>query len=886
MTSSDDPERWRRLEEAFAHALALDPTARAEWLARTLADEDRLRREVVALLEANEASERLEPPAVDLRDPLLSRRIGGCRLLRVIGAGGMGAVYEAEQENPRRTVAVKVMREGFEGDELRRRFELEAQILGSLRDPGIAQIYEAGTDEGPNGERVPYFVMELVPDARPITLYAEEKRLSVHARIETMARVCRAVHAGHVKGVIHRDLKPANVLVDADGNVKVIDFGIARATDPKMRQGTAPTEAGLLVGTLPYMSPEQIEATSDALDLRSDVYALGVLLYELLCGRLPHRLETLPLAEAARVILTEPPDRPRDVKPGLDRDVETIVLKCLSKLREQRYPSADELARDLERYLRHEPIQARPPSLAYHLRLFARRNRAAFGGALGGLLALIGAVVVSTLFAVREARERARAEALLAKSRELPQWMVSRFDAELGRLPRSARARELLYRKVQEYVTGLALTERDDPTLRSEMATVYVTLGEVLAADDRQSGDTRGALEAITRGIEEFERLLPAREGDLDALVRLGNAYLSRGAVRRSTGDLDGAAEDFSRARSTLVRLAEPDRRRGRGGAAWSRLHRMAGDLASSRGAWDEAAREYAAARDVLEALRAEDPDDLDVLQSMVLVEWSEGVVRHALGEGEEGQARLDAAARYEARLAELGFDPTRWTGAWFHQKDLGDLLLARGDVDGALARYGKALAAAEAASRQDPDDAGAAQRLFVSHSRVANARMAQRDFVAAKDALEAARAVAARLVEADPANVTLRRDLSGTDVDLARARMMAGDSAGAEAALAAGLGAATRLVEEVGTEYDRERLAKAQAQRALLELHGAGQTADAVAARVRLEAALASIREALEGYRALEARGALSEDGRTDLGRYAQVEELVRLEIARLEGR
>jgi non-specific serine/threonine protein kinase/serine/threonine-protein kinase len=339
----------------------------------------------------------------------MPRHIGRYALQGVIASGGMGTVYKAVQENPRRTVAVKVMRAGVTSASALRRFEYEAQLLGRLRHPGIAQIFEAGThDDG--GGAVPFFAMEYIPNARSITRFARDKKLGVRNKLELFVRVCEAVHHGHQKGIVHRDLKPSNILVGPNGNPRVIDFGVARATDSDMALTMQQTDVGQLIGTVQYMSPEQCEADPHDLDTRSDVYALGVVLYQLLCGRLPYELEKTPIYEATRVIRESDPQRPSTISTKLRGDIETIVLKALEKDRERRYQSAIELAQDLKRYLAGDAIMARPASLSYQFRVFARRNKGALIAAAGILVAILGGAILSTALYFRAENSRLAAE--------------------------------------------------------------------------------------------------------------------------------------------------------------------------------------------------------------------------------------------------------------------------------------------------------------------------------------------------------------------------------------------------------------------------------------------------------------------------------------------
>ena len=297
--------------------------------------------------------------------------IGRYRILRLLGEGGMGAVYEAEQESPQRTVALKVIRAGYANSEMLRRFENETQALGRLQHPGIAQIYDAGTAETPFG-RQPYFAMELVR-GETLLRYCDAHKLNVPQRLELMAKICDAVQHAHQRGLIHRDLKPANIVVDESGQPRILDFGVARLTDSDA-QATRQTDVGQLIGTLAYMSPEQVLGDPQEIDTRSDVYALGVVLFELLAGKGPYAVGR-QIHEAMRAIREDEPTMLRVVNRTYRGDIETIVGKALEKDKTRRYGSAAELAADIRRHLHDEPIVARPPTTTYQIQKFARRNK-------------------------------------------------------------------------------------------------------------------------------------------------------------------------------------------------------------------------------------------------------------------------------------------------------------------------------------------------------------------------------------------------------------------------------------------------------------------------------------------------------------------------------
>ena len=406
--------------------------------------------------------------------PAIPEYVGRYRIRRVIATGGMGTVYEALQEHPRRVVALKVMKDGFASRSAMRRFEHESQILARLHHPSIAQVYEAGTESRSGGrEMVPYFAMEYIPNARPVTDYAKRHKLGTHERLQLFAQVCDAVHHGHQKGIIHRDLKPGNILVDAQGQVKIIDFGVARATDSDMVMTTLQTDVGQLIGTLQYMSPEQCEADPHGLDIRSDVYGLGVVFYELLCGKRPYEFRNVAVHEAVRVIREETPARPSTINTRLRGDVETIALKAMEKDRERRYQSADEFRRDIEHYLKGEAITARPASLFYQCRVFARRNRVLVGAVAAVFVVLLGGFVVSTSLYLSAEQARAAQEQERDKARRATRRAETINEFLTGMLatvdPREAgpnvQVRDVLDRAAGAIDTELA----DEPEIRASL---------------------------------------------------------------------------------------------------------------------------------------------------------------------------------------------------------------------------------------------------------------------------------------------------------------------------------------------------------------------------------------------------------------------------------
>jgi tetratricopeptide (TPR) repeat protein len=332
-------------------------------------------------------------------------RIGLYRILpgQTLGEGGMGVVYTAEQASPRRLVALKVIRPILGHAALLHRFIKEAEILGRLEHPGIARIYEAGTADAGAGPQ-PFFAMELIKG--PLLLdFVEQKKLSLNQRIELLTQVCDAVQYAHEHGVIHRDLKPSNIMVDPTGQPKILDFGVARAIDSDVQGATMQTDTGQIVGTIQYMSPEQAAGDTRAIDQRSDVYALGIIAYELFSGQVPYDLTGKGLYDAVRIVRDLEPPRLGKLDRKLRGDLETIVGKAMEKDKAKRYASASALADDLRRVLAHKPITARPPSVPYRLSKFLRRNRVAVGAA-AALILIALAVSIGVMASARAKRAR------------------------------------------------------------------------------------------------------------------------------------------------------------------------------------------------------------------------------------------------------------------------------------------------------------------------------------------------------------------------------------------------------------------------------------------------------------------------------------------------
>lgn len=561
-----DPERWRRLDAILDELLQMEPDRRAARLDELTRGEPDLRAEAEDLLRRDAAEDTLlDSRAAERYDHLLAdvaqqapapadlagTEIGPYRIIDRLGEGGMGVVFTARQAHPDRLVALKVLRAGiFAGTHQLRMFQREAESLGRLNHPGIAAIHDAGrTPEG-----LHWFAMERVEgatlDAWARSRPAPDTRAEIEVRAAVCAAICDAIAHAHQRGVVHLDLKPSNVMVlplaatDAAPAVKVLDFGIARLTGGDAALTTVGAHGAGFVGTLAYMSPEQADGDPRDLDLRSDVYSLGVLFHEVFTGQVPVDVRGASLTEAARLVRTQEPARPSLACRLLRGDLETILLKALAKDPAQRYQGVAELGEDFRRWRRDLPIIGRPPSTAYQLRKIVARHRTALAFALALVLALLGAVGGTTwgLLKARRAEALARAEAGTAA--ETAKFLESVFrvaDPGSGR-GAEVTARELLQNAVAGIDTSLAGQPEVRGRLLGVMGTAYRQLG--LYRDARPLLEQAVALERQTLGADS---------------PRVARSHYTLAGLLRRVGEFDAARGHYQEALAIRERLGEPD---------------------------------------------------------------------------------------------------------------------------------------------------------------------------------------------------------------------------------------------------------------------------------------------------------------------------------------
>ncbi len=790
-------------DEIFADALELPPAERSAFLDRACADDPAQRARIEALLAGNAAAAHgfLDQPAVvrpELPEEKIGDQIGAYILRRRLGEGGCGVVYLAEQTEPvRRNVALKIIKLGMDTREVIARFEAERQALAMMDHPGIARVFDAGA----TATGRPFFVMEFV-DGLPITRFCDEHRLTTEQRLDLFARVCLAVQHAHQKGIIHRDVKPSNILVAMHDDVpmpKVIDFGIAKATQGRLAQHTLITQLDQMIGTPAYMSPEQVEARDLDIDTRSDVYSLGVLLYELLSGRPPYDPQSLlqaGVAEIRRIIREVDPPRPstrlatltdadratiaqaRNAAPVqlssvLRGDLDWIVMRCLEKDRARRYGTAFELAEDVRRHLRRETVTARPPDAVYRARKFISRHRLATASAAAIAASLIAGTVVSTVQAQRarraeavarterdaaqaaqraEAAARADAQRRQEQAEALLSFMLGDFRAELKKIGKLG----LLDAVGDKAMAHFAAADPKDltDTALTQQAKALTQIGEI-RLDQARYAD---AAKAFETAYQRTAALVTRHPQNADMLFERAQAEFWIGFTARRRGDFTQAREWLTRYRDSTVALTKLEGPTSRALIEQSSGEHNLAVLEFDRGNLAAARAGLLSVRDLRTRLLETKPEDIPLRAQLAdNASW--------LGRVAEADGRFEDALRHYGELADIALrlsnqEPTvpRWKARRAEALFFAAQIRAvRGDLLGALEHFKEARAIYEALLSHDPANL---QRLgeasFVALHQVEVLLVVDRP--AAEKLLETTRPLVENLLRQEPTQRAIQR--------------------------------------------------------------------------------------------------------------------------------
>jgi eukaryotic-like serine/threonine-protein kinase len=553
-------ESFLRIEAIFHEALAAEPAARASLIADRCANDMEMAAEVTQLLRASEEEEQVTRAGrgEEAREGPVHKRVGPYRIDRLLGRGGMGAVYLAQRADGQfeQKVAIKLIDLPLATDLFRERFRQERQILAGLQHPYIARLLDGGVTEG--GDL--YLAMEYV-DGVPIHKYCLEHGLNTMQRLALFAQVCQAVQFAHQNLIVHRDLKPDNIFVAEDGTPKLLDFGTAKLISPSLSgQEGELTRHGFTSFTPQYASPEQV--LGNPITTASDTYSLGVLLYRLLTGSHPYELKEMTTAEMVRVICEEPPRKPTTedgTQRRLDPDLVAILLKALRKEPGERYLTAEQLAADIQAWLGGHPVAARRGTFRYRAEKFIRRNWIALSGA--ALLAVtLAAGVAGVLWQSRVANEqRRRAEARSADLRQLSDSLLSELDEAIKQLPGSTGAQKLLVTRVLEHLDRMAADAHGDRATQLDLADAYTRLGNLQGNPyDQNVGDTPGALASMNKAIALAAPIAAANANDTAALRALAMARESRSEILFGAGSTHEAIDAMQAALPAFDKLIEP----------------------------------------------------------------------------------------------------------------------------------------------------------------------------------------------------------------------------------------------------------------------------------------------------------------------------------------
>ncbi|MEW6125674.1 MAG: protein kinase [Acidobacteriota bacterium] len=896
-----DATHWQKVNELFHSALQQAPERRSVFLAEACAHDQTLLEEVESLLFSYEESSHFIQgsafdQAVDLftqtDTPQPGQKIGNYKIIRELGQGGMGAVLLAIRDDDEfeKRVALKIIKRGMDTDYVLERFRNERQILARLEHPNIAHLLDGGTTE--NG--LPYFVMEHI-EGLPIDVYCDEKKLTITQRLKLFRKVCAAVHYAHQNLVIHRDIKPSNILVTEDGTPKLLDFGIAKILTPDSGDYTKETATMLRMMTPEYASPEQVRG--DHITTASDIYSLGVVLYEMLTGRSPYRYKGRSPMEILHIVSESDPEKPstviyrleektatvknvktqlitaedvsllREGSPDklhkrLSGDLDNIVLKAMRKESLKRYASAEQLSEDLRRYLQGLPVSASKGTFSYRAWKFINRNKA---GVIAGslvLLTLIAGIVATAWQAHVAQQQRELASFEREKARRLARSVLFDYYDAIVDLPGSVPVRNKLAQDMVEYLNSFALEAAGDPALQSELADAYERVSSVLGGSAYANlGDTQKALENLSNAVRIRESLLSRDSQNHELRMNLANTYRKFAALLSETPNLDGALASYRQA----LALAETLAREEPANKNYQRLIALnAGDLGSfltTQGKWDEALANQRRALSIHEGLARSNPQDAETRRALSVCHEAIGQIYLQTGDfagALEQQNRVLEIRKILSTENPLNAEYKRILGSGY--ANLGGIYSASGLLAKSLESYQKSVAISNELAIKDPENATLKADASISYLNIGYILRDAGKSAEASENFRKALQLREELLEKDPTNYWKRWLMIEAAAKTASALALSGK--GAEA-----MHYAEQTLELIEATVDESENADFQTARATAYLEVAESyytlaTHAKVAASQRLthfQSARQAYQKSLDIFADMQSRGTLS---------------------------
>ncbi|HEY6802351.1 MAG TPA: serine/threonine-protein kinase [Pyrinomonadaceae bacterium] len=787
------PEAWQKLKAIFHAALELEPREREVLLDDACSGDPSLRSQIEKLLALHEDNHPfLEAPAIidvgvidepsSAVEHLLGKRIGPYEIIRELGHGGMGTVYLAVRADDqyRKQVAIKLINRGMDTEMILRRFTMERQILANLEHPNIARLLEGGST--PDG--LPYFVMEYI-EGQPINKYCDSHHFSTTERLTIFREVCSALQYAHQNLVVHRDIKPGNVLVTAAGVPKLVDFGIAKLLNPDWSDDTAELTGSVVrLMTPEYASPEQLRGLT--ITTASDVYSLGVVLYELLSGHHPYRLHSRRPEEVVEVILHEAPEKPslaatqkqandsttnistaqaviRNPK-FLRGDLDNIVLKALRKEPERRYASVQEFSEDIRRHLEGLPVTATPDTLSYRSRKFVQRHKPGVFAAAAMVLTLLTATIITTWQATIAKRERSKAERHFKEVRNLTNSFLFDFHDSIADLNGATQARQMVVQKAQEYLSTLSQEAGNDRELLWELSTAYLKLGDVQGRPGfSRTGDTSGALKSYEQSLEIRRRLVALEPGNREYQLGLAITLSRFGPINQVLGNPSQSAEHMRESMTIADQLLPQAHDLPTFQAAF-RAPAFLGDALSELGNYDEALAMYLKSLSIAERMKEESLPPKEVTLRFVVAFERLGFVYGIKGEWQKAvDTHLQMLAQAEELLA---MDPNSLDYIRIKATALdhvGDSYRDLKNYPRALESGQRGLALYEEILRKDPQNARTKKDVGDCSHHVSETLLISGDYLGASLLLQRTVSLRRQLVNEDKSNVEYPDDLANS---------------------------------------------------------------------------------------------------------------------------